>query len=140
MYCPECGAEFRPGFDRCNECDVPLTHDPPPEADHEVDDPYVRVFATSEADVIPVIKSFLQSAEIPFETDGEAMMNLFPSDLLGPVLSRPRGEVRFHVPESRAQEARELFAERPRAFQEEEELAPEGDGDSEELDGEEPGR
>ena len=76
--------------------------------------PYVRIFATSQADVIPVIKSLLRGAGIPFETDGEAMMNLFPSDLLGPVLSRPRGEVRFHVPESRAPEARELLAARPR--------------------------
>ncbi len=75
--------------------------------------PYVVVFATSEADVIPVIKSLLQSAEIPFETDGEAMLNLFPSDLLGPVLNRPRGEVRFHVPEDRAEEARELLTEAP---------------------------
>ncbi len=80
------------------------------EEDHQKT-PYVVVFASSEMDVIPVIKSVLQSAEIPFETDGEAMMNLFPSDLLGPVLSRPRGEVRFHVPESRAEEARDLLTE-----------------------------
>ncbi len=111
MYCPECGAEFRPGFDRCNECDVLLTHDPPPEADHELGDPYVRVFATSEADVIPVIKSLLQSAEIPFETDGEAMMNLFPSDLLGRTMSRPGAEVSFEVPENYADQARELLTE-----------------------------
>ncbi len=116
MYCPQCRAEFRPGFDRCNECDVALTHDPPAEEDHEKT-PYAMVFATSETDILPVIKSLLQSAEIPFETDGEAMLNLFPSDLLGPVLSRPRGEVRIYVPESRAEEARELFAERPVAIE-----------------------
>ncbi len=80
--------------------------------DHQAT-PYVMVFATSEMDVIPVIKSVLRGADIPFETDGEAIMNLFPSDLLGPVLSRPRGEVRFHVPESQADEARELLAEQP---------------------------
>ena len=117
MYCPQCGAEFRPGFDRCNECDVTLVHEPPPPEDHEAA-PYARVFATSEADVIPVIKSLLQGAGIPFETDGEAMMNLFPSDLLGPVLSRPRGEIRFYVPDSRADEARELLSARPQAFAE----------------------
>ena len=109
MFCPQCGAEFRPGFDRCNECGVALTHDPPPPEDHEKT-PYTVVFATSETDVLPVIKSLLQSADIPFETDGEAMLNLFPSDLLGPVLSRPRGEVRIYVPESCAEEARELLA------------------------------
>ncbi len=131
MYCPECGAEFRSGFDRCNDCGVPLTHDRPPEADHEAE-PYVHVFATSETDVIPVIKSVLRGAGIPFETDGEAMMNLFPSDLLGPVLNRPRGEVRFHVPEDRAEEARALLTADPAAIDTEaEELQPEG-GDPEE--------
>ncbi len=80
--------------------------------DHQAT-PYVSVFATSEMDVIPVIKSLLRGVGIPFETDGEAIMNLFPSDLLGPVLSRPRGEVRFHVPEDRAEEARELLAAGP---------------------------
>ena len=109
MYCPECGAEYRPGFDRCADCDVALVPEPPPEEDHRATT-YVQVFATSQTDVIPVIKSLLRGADIPFETDGEAMMNLFPSDLLGPVWSRPRGEVRFHVPESWADEARELLA------------------------------
>ncbi len=126
MFCPECKAEYRPGFDRCTDCDVALVHDPPPEENHDAT-PWVRVAATSEVDVIPVIKSLLQSADIAFETDGEAMMNLFPSDLLGPVLSRPRGEVQFTVPQSREKEARELLAARLE------------DLDAEELEDEEPG-
>ncbi len=111
MFCPQCGAEYRPGFDRCTDCDVTLEVEPPPEADHDVP-PWVRVFATSEADVIPVIKSLLRGAGIPFQTDGEAMMNLYPSDLLGPLFSGARGEVRFSVPKNREEEARELFASR----------------------------
>ena len=67
------------------------------------------VFATSQADIVPVIKSVLESAEIPYVTDGEAMMNLFPSDLLGPTLHRARGELRFQVASERAQEARDLL-------------------------------
>ena len=112
MYCPECGAEYRPEFARCSDCDVALVPEAPPEESHEAS-PLAVVFATSEIDVIPVIKSLLRGADLPFETDGEAMMNLFPSDLLGPVLSRPRGEVRFLVPEARAEEARELLTARP---------------------------
>jgi hypothetical protein len=123
MYCPECGAEYRAGFDRCSDCDVALVHDAPAEEDHRAR-PFAMVFTTSEADVIPVIKSLLQSADIPFETDGEAMMDLFPSDMLGPVLSRPRGEVQFYVPESRAEEARELLVELPIDVEE-----PESDSD-----------
>ena len=124
MFCPKCGAEYRPGFDHCADCDIALVHDPPPEKDHQAV-PYVQVFATSEMDVIPVIKSLLQGAEIDFETDGEAMMNLFPSDLLGPVLSRPRGEVRFHVPQDQEKEARELLTARPEAIEGEADIDPE---------------
>ena len=69
------------------------------------------VFATSEADLVPVIKSVLEAAEIPYVTDGEAMMNLFPSDLLGPALHRNRGELRFQVAAERAEEARALLTQ-----------------------------
>ena len=27
MYCPECRAEYRPGFTRCSDCDVDLVHE-----------------------------------------------------------------------------------------------------------------
>ncbi len=111
MYCPECGAEYVPGVDRCADCDVPLVHELPGE-DHEAT-PYETVFETSETDVIPVIKSLLQSADIPYRTEGEAMMNLFPSDLLGRVMSRPGAEVAFLVPADRVEEARELLTEQP---------------------------
>lgn len=69
------------------------------------------VFATSQADLIPVIKSVLDAAEIPYLTDGEAMMNLFPSDLLGPTLHRARGEVCFQVTANRAEEARAVLTQ-----------------------------
>ena len=112
MYCPQCGAEFRPGFDRCADCDVALVHEPPPAEDHEAT-PFVTVFETSETDVIPVIKSILRGAGIPFNTKGEAMMNLFPSDLLGRTMSRPGAEVSFEVPEAHAEQARQLLTEEP---------------------------
>lgn len=28
-YCPECGAEYRPGFDTCFDCQVGLVDEPP---------------------------------------------------------------------------------------------------------------
>lgn len=31
MWCPSCGAEYRPGFTRCPDCDVDLVSEPPPE-------------------------------------------------------------------------------------------------------------
>lgn len=29
MFCPDCGAEYRQGFDRCTDCDVPLVEQLP---------------------------------------------------------------------------------------------------------------
>src|SRR5215470_7638594 len=29
MFCPECRAEYRPGFTRCSDCDVDLVHELP---------------------------------------------------------------------------------------------------------------
>lgn len=82
--------------------------------DHDNSDfQLISVFATSEADLIPVIKSVLQGAGIQFVTDGEAMMNLFPSDLLGPALMRPRGEVQFKVAEPDVEAARAVLTQHP---------------------------
>ena len=35
MWCPSCGAEYRPGFTRCSDCDVDLVAGPPPEPEPE---------------------------------------------------------------------------------------------------------
>src|SRR5437879_5496681 len=32
MFCPQCKAEYRPGFTRCSDCDVELVCEPPPAA------------------------------------------------------------------------------------------------------------
>ncbi|MEM1206082.1 MAG: hypothetical protein AAGN66_22825 [Acidobacteriota bacterium] len=74
------------------------------------DDPdLVTVFATSQVDVGPVIKSILDGADIPYVTGGDALMELFPSDFLG-THRRPR-ELTFKVPADRAEEAKALLTE-----------------------------
>ncbi len=123
MFCPQCGAEFREGFDRCNDCDVALTPEPPPEPSHE-GTPYVAVFETSEPDVIPVIKSLLRGAEIPFVTEGEGLMNLVPFEALGTIIGPPHAGVIFKVPEAQAETARQLLAARPEDFEEPELAGP----------------
>jgi hypothetical protein len=37
MFCPRCKAEYRWGFTRCNECDLPLVHQLPVAASEELD-------------------------------------------------------------------------------------------------------
>lgn len=72
----------------------------------------VTVLATSRVADMPVIESLLRAAEIPFLTEGEGMMNLFPSEALG-ALFKSQAEVRFKVPASRAQEAKALLETPP---------------------------
>ena len=107
MYCPECGAEFREGIDQCYDCGVPLGPEPPAEPEVER---YVTILETSELDVIPILKTALEGAEIPFRTRGEGLMSLFPSQALGAPLHSSAGEVKIRVPESRAEEARVLLS------------------------------
>ncbi len=106
MFCPDCAAEFREGITVCADCDVALTPEPPPEPTVE---PYETVLETSEVSVIPVIKTALEAAGIPFRTRGEGLMNIFPSEALGAVMHSAAGEVRIRVPVSRAEEARRLL-------------------------------
>ena len=53
-YCPQCGAEYRQGFDRCSDCDVELV-DEPPAADEDEEnfavlDPLHPDYAYRESD------------------------------------------------------------------------------------------
>lgn len=81
--------------------------DAPAEPQTELD--YEEVFETSEPDVLPVIKSLLDGAGIPWATHGESMMNIFPSEVMTMVSLSNQDEVRIYVPESRAEEARALL-------------------------------
>ncbi len=107
MYCPECGAEFRMGIDECYDCGVPLGPDPPAEPKVEK---YVTILETSELSVIPILKTVLEGARIPFRTRGEGLMRIYPSNAHGALLHASAGEVKFRVAESRADEARELLS------------------------------
>ena len=105
MFCPQCGIEVE-GARRCGDCGADLVDERP------AAEGWVKVFETSESDLIPVIRSLLDAAEIPYRTDGRAMMSLFPSAFLGE-LFRPSAEIKFRVPESRAEEARALLEASP---------------------------
>ena len=94
--CPQCGDATSTDGEHCSRCGATLASE-------------VEVLRTSEVAAIPVLKSILQSAEIPYFTQGEVMMQLFPSELLAPSLLRPKGEVRFFVAAEHAELARQLL-------------------------------
>jgi hypothetical protein len=94
--------------DAMNDSDAPA--DPQKDPQTEIETDYEEVFETAEPDVLPVIKSLLDGAGIPWATHGEGMMNIFPSEVMTLVTLTDQDEVRIYVPESRAEEARALLS------------------------------
>jgi hypothetical protein len=98
MYCPNCRSEYRAGFTRCNDCDVALVAEVPPEEEPEFVD-LVEVLSTADAGQISLIKSILDAEEIPFLPQGENFN-------LGRNIA-----VRFLAPRDYLAQAREILAD-----------------------------
>jgi hypothetical protein len=85
MFCPKCGAEYRPGFSRCSDCDVYLVDQPEDTPRPDPDREMVEVFKTTDSILLPVVKSLLDSAGIEYITQGEEALGVLP---LGPAGSK----------------------------------------------------
>ncbi len=121
MFCPVCRGEYREGFTYCHDCDVALVAELPrdPEiVDGEFasvegsaalpDGDLVRVFATSEAALIPVVESLFRNAGIAVMTKGEPIQDFFALGRLfgaNPMV----GPVEFFVRPDQVEEAEELL-------------------------------
>ena len=132
MFCPRCGAEYRPGFTECADCHVPLVDRLPgegapvevrgngsPEArrvggrdsarrEPRPDVELVRVFATGDPGLVALAKSFLQSASIEFMVRGEGIQSLFGIGSLS-LVNPITGPVEFLVAAEDAEDARRLL-------------------------------
>lgn len=111
MFCPECGAEYREGFTECSDCGVALVDTKPAEAEHP-EGPFVTVFESADASLLPVVESLLDSAGIPFLVQGgETSGGLFPlGSIGGGPDERLLGAV-IKVPEEHVEEAVALLVE-----------------------------
>ncbi|HXC48154.1 MAG TPA: hypothetical protein VNU20_07665 [Candidatus Sulfotelmatobacter sp.] len=78
MFCPQCNAEYRPGFTRCADCDVELVNEPPhfalagkpPAADpgDPNEDPFCSFWKGQDARVHAELCEVLEEAGIPHKT------------------------------------------------------------------------
>lgn len=82
MFCPECAAEYREGFTECADCRATLVVKRPERFQYP-NDKFVSVFETTDVALLPVIKSVLQSAEIPFFVRGDEAMGILPVGSFG---------------------------------------------------------
>jgi hypothetical protein len=142
VYCPQCGAEYRPGFVQCSDCLVPLVDrlpedaappsppapapaspsapapaPTPPSAPAAAPTPdalhrhleLVTVFKTGDPGLIALVKSILQSADIPFTTRGEGIQDLTGLGRLGSGYNLAFGPVEIQVNRDDAEDARALL-------------------------------
>ena len=67
------------------------------------------VFETADSTLLPIIKSLLDAAEIPYLVQGDHVMGLMPLGRFGIGVRKGVLGAIIHVPRERAKEARELL-------------------------------
>ena len=111
MICPNCGAEYRPGFTECADCLVDLVEpgtetqaaaEPAGRGPAALTDP-VCVYRSTQRARLPLAESLLRSAGIPFVASGEHVQQLIGLDVFGPA--------ELFVSADDADDARELLAD-----------------------------
>ncbi len=107
MYCPLCGAEYRPGFTVCSDCQVALVPDPPgaTSANASIDDTsdeksFALVWSGNDSRLHAEICEALDRQQVPARTMGS-------EDHLFNLATRPAFEV--YVPADLVNSAREAI-------------------------------
>jgi hypothetical protein len=80
MFCPQCKAEYQPGFKRCNDCDVELVDVVPAssvESPHTEDADFVVVATVQGPLEEGQITSFLEANSIPVQVRGEGFRKVY---------------------------------------------------------------
>jgi hypothetical protein len=122
LWCPSCGAEYRPGFSECTDCGVPLASEPPPPPTPEETERAVRshdeveyVLDDDSADTQAALGLRLRGQDVRFlfdagrlvvAADDEAKVDLILEEMtLGPptyaVFADPPGDAREPEPAAR---------------------------------------
>jgi len=75
MFCPNCKAEYREGFAVCDDCNVALVDELPPEPEKEFVD-YDEIVTTFNPAEIALMKSLLDGENITYFFHGENFVQM----------------------------------------------------------------
>ncbi len=115
MICPNCRSEFREGVARCPDCDVELVASLPAAGHPGARADWVEVIDTADVALLPILRSALDGAGIPYVVEGDEGLGLWPLSLHETAFGVKHGlAARFFVPADRAAEAHELLASEAR--------------------------
>ncbi len=103
-HCPVCHAEYRRGFARCADCDVPLAPGAPPAPEPLPPEAWSELCTVTSETEAELIRGYLENAGVPCAVESLK----FHAE---PVNFGPLSRVRVHVPTHRLAEARALMAE-----------------------------
>jgi hypothetical protein len=109
VFCPVCGDEYRPGFRRCNDCDVELVLSPPAETEPQAPFELMTVLETGDQSLVAVARSVLDAAGIPCIAKNERLQNLFGWGTIGTGFNAAMGPIRLQVLREDAEVAKELL-------------------------------
>jgi hypothetical protein len=111
VFCPKCKAEYREGIYECADCGVALVESLPAKDVHP-DVELIAVFETADPALLPVVKSVLEAAEIPFFVQGDEAMGLLPVGRFATGLTQKgQGMVAIiHVGKDHEERAREVLS------------------------------
>jgi hypothetical protein len=68
MFCPSCKAEYRPGFARCSDCDIPLIAEMPEESVTDADSLRVVWEGEDQSTCVSLCRK-LMSSDIPYKVE-----------------------------------------------------------------------
>jgi hypothetical protein len=75
LFCPNCKAEYKPGFSDCPDCDVSLVYELPSEQpltpEEEDRASLVKVYSTYRQSDVMLVKAYLDAEDIPYHLQGE---------------------------------------------------------------------
>ena len=120
MICPECGTEYRVGFDKCADCGVDLVSPPEaapapeqrdPSSKRATDPEWVVVLKLYRSDQVAVARAMFDSESIPHVCQGHRLTQI------GIGQAEP---ARFLVPPIHLDRAREIVEQFEAGFQESE--------------------